>query len=259
MTSTLSPVGSLNARPSVQARCLVSRIAACGAMALACLLAVASPASAQSVVMVSSLSETESGAQPVNQVFQPSAYATTFAQSFTTGGAAVYLDSITLKMTDNNPQSTGSFGYGFSVTLHEADLADAIVVPGEFLTQLVGSDSPLESGPYHYAAPGQIVLAANTTYFWLAWVQPDGLDNEAQFNVATTASTAEASDWGWTVGESAMIYVGTEDGEGEWAGIGAAALFSVNATAIPEPSTAGVLAGLMVLGTAAGRRRARTA
>jgi len=201
-------------------------------------------------VAVSNLAETESGSQPVNLLYEGSASTISFAQSFTTGGDAVYLNFITLQMT------SGGYGSGFTVTLHEREMEGEMDVPGEFLAQLAGSGTPAESGAYNFSATEQILLSADTTYFWMAWIQPDGGEVDAQFNVSTTGSMDETSDAGWSLGDAGLIYEGTEEGEGEWISMGEAALFSVNTTAIPEPGTYGALVGIVILGIAASRRRA---
>lgn len=90
-------------------------------------------------------------------------------------------------------------------------------------------------------------LTAGATYLW-------GLEltNTGEFRVHNTASTAQSGIAGWSISNTA---ISSTDGGSSWTQFGDPSMFSVDATAVPEPSTAVMGLGAMVLLFGARRRR----
>jgi hypothetical protein len=95
-------------------------------------------------------------------------------------------------------------------------------------------------------------LLANTTYWLVASAPTTAADTS--FTFSATASSAEDSGAlsGWTIGDFRWA---TSDGGSNWFTASDVPLFSVQVSAVPEPSAYAALAGLGALGLAAIRRR----
>lgn len=233
-------------RPSVVAAfCLRTRfvLVAHLCLAVALLLALANPTSAQTVV-VSNLAEASSGSLGVSSSYDEDfggASRYSRAGSFTTGSSTQYLDNITLAIN-------GGSGSGFSLALY----SNSSSAPGSLIHALSGSTAPTSAGNYAYIPTATTLLNANTTYWWVASVPYVSAGQNIQFNLKSTGSLAETSSSGWTIGDRR----GQQQNDTTWQTFGGSVLFSVSATsAIPEPGTYAAFAGLAALGLAAYRRR----
>ena len=199
--------------------------------AIALLLGVAGEARAQ----VSN--ETESSTGSTDEQWFGSSYLAV-ANSFTTGSSGTTLSDVSLVIF-------GSSGTGFSLALY----TDAAGAPGTAVESLSGNATPT-TGTYSYTSSGS-TLAANTTYWVVAAGPSSGPDY--YFNFTTTPSTAETGAAGWTIGNS---YSYSTSPSLTWTPAGSSAIqFSVNTTAVPEPSSYAALAGVGALMLVASRRR----
>jgi hypothetical protein len=119
--------------------------------------------------------------------------------------------------------------------------------PGTLLGTLSGPVSPSGTSTFLYTASG-LTLNANTSY----WVTMGFTSGAGSYTVPLTNTLAGATG-PWTLNGN------VSDFSGSWiaGGMGGAnnLLLSVQASAIPEPSTYALLFGAGVLGLAAWRRR----
>ncbi len=192
-------------------------------------------------VMVSNLTETSNGTVPVSYRppdFEDSASRYSAAASFTTGTAATSLANVTINLG-------GGSGSDFSVSLYSNTNNN----PGSLLATLSGPTAPTTSGHFVYTPTSLLALAANTTYWWVASVPVSS--STISFNIRSTASTAETSSTGWTIGDTWR----QQPISGAYNSATGPLMFSVAASAIPEPSTYAALAGLVALGFAVYRRK----
>ncbi len=168
-------------------------------------------------------------------------------QSFTTDNSAATFSLTTVSLMFF--QNTGTIA-DFSVSIR----TNSASLPGTVLGTLTGSVSPtagITPQQYDYTSGG-ITLAANTTY-WVTWgySTPTGggtFFGNPQVNTGVTGQ--------WTLGNSAL----STDGGSNWFPSTSAPqvnqiAIQATATAIPEPGTYAVIAGLAMLGYAAVRRR----
>lgn len=216
----------------------VFRIA--GAQALA-LVAFATTVHAQTV-MLSNLDEEAGGhGSFANYTTEEELYVWNVASDFTTGSEETTLQSITLSFDQY------SVGSGFALSLY----SDGGGQPGALLETLSGSGAPNEATTYDYVSSGTI-LEAGTTYWWVGTVEA------GQFNYYGTYSSSEVSPAGWTIGNFSAY---TQLNGGDWESTGGAQVrFAVSVvSAVPEPASSGVLAGLASLGFLLVRRRSRRA
>jgi hypothetical protein len=119
--------------------------------------------------------------------------------------------------------------------------------PGTLIGTLSGPVSPTSTNNFLFSASG-LTLNANTSY----WVTMGFTSGAGSYEVQLTNTLAGATG-PWTLNGNAGYF------SGSWiaGGMGGAnnLLLSVQATAIPEPSTYALLFGVGVLGLAAWRRR----
>lgn len=194
--------------------------------------AIASTTQAQTVVEISNLAQANGGAITVNNTGTA-----LLAQSFTTGSTATKLDFIT-------PRFDTNLATAFTLSLY----SNSTTNPGTLIETLTGTATPNSATTYNFTSGGTI-LAANTTYWWVA----SAATSTNQAYISFTNSASFTSPDGWTLG---VIRSTTNSGT-TWNDFntGQELRFSVNASAVPEPSTYAALAGAAALGLAVWRRR----
>ena len=204
----------------------------------------AAVASSQTVFL-SSLGQSPAGYSDVSFSTSGSTHSAV-GQAFTVGGADVILDNVTIKTA-----GTGT-GTGFTVGLYSHKSFST--APDSLIETLTGETAPTAIGTYSYTSSASTLLLANTTYWWVATV-PSGTDSN--FNINRIPLGSMSASGGWSALQSyGTTMTGTNfDG---WSGIGGRSVeFSISASAVPEPATAVLLAGLAALGAAVSRRSRR--
>lgn len=195
---------------------------------------------AQSITYVSNLGETPFSALAVRGIGSGGG-PNMIGGEFVTGTASLgyTLDSIAVLMSDDN----GTPGGGFGVSVY----TDNSGQPGTIVAMLAGNSDPAMAGTYTYTASGTTLFPL-TSY----WVVETSLSANSDPNTfylwSTTQSTSFASSEGWSIVTGANE--GSGDGGATWQqqASGETPMFSVAATAVPEP---GEIA-LLVLGGAMG-------
>ena len=228
-----------------------------GLIALACLVV---PARAE--VVLSNL--TESGVD-----YAPLSSGLWFGVSFVTNNQAWTLTSATLSFDTAENTSGNLF-----VNLY----SNATNSPGSSLGTLSGSDNPASAGQYTYTTNG-INLDPSTTYWLVAgvssgsgvyrWLYTDPTTSTGVWSIPSTNTYAYNETGVGTTGYRPTEGLGTTgyrpteglgtSGSSTWSSHpGTPQLFSIEATAVPEPSTyAMALAGLACGGYSVFRRRKR--
>lgn len=178
--------------------------------------------SASAAPVVSNLGETTDGS-----------FATTYdgesgtgfvvGQFFTTGGQASTLNSVTL---DLQMLSSGPF----SVGLHSYNGTNPWIIPLLNLTPTASFADGLNTFTGAYA------LTANTSY-WIV-VNPQ---NTISLAWRATTGTGQTSNSGWTIGDShGEVYL-DRDNDGWQNGAPSVGRMSIDATVVPEPTSAVLL------------------
>lgn len=154
------------------------------------------------------------------------------ANSFTIGGSVMSLDSITIGFA-------GGFGSGFTASLY----SDAAGAPGTELLTLSGEIDPHGGGLFDYTAASPYTLAASTTY-WAVFTAVHAAPNK-QFPIYTTADLSQTGEPGTSIGNNFASRTVNSGVPGSWSlsGSDTPLQFSVNTSAVPEPSRAALLAG----------------
>jgi hypothetical protein len=191
-------------------------------------LAVLSPqiAQAQGTLYVSSLGLTSSGSASVGS---DSWLAADFATGTNAGG--YLLNSVQLALADasGNPS-------GFTAMLYTAIVGRAVAV-GSSLGTLNGSLNPVAGGIYTYSPSSNLLLPPNTVYF-IVLTAGTAVAN-GPYEWSFTSTYPPVSSGGWHGGDAFLF---SSDGL-LWQGTaGSYAQFGINASAVPEPSTLGLLA-----------------
>ncbi len=154
-----------------------------------------------------------------------------FAQDFTTGtnSAGYYFDSALLSM-----DSLSRVPLGFSVFLYDNS---GLLRPQSILATLAGESHPTSAGIYTYT-DSDLVLSPSTRY-WVVLTSQSPISDGA-YNAQLVTATFPNYDAieGWFMGRS---YYASPDGL-NWTLTRSYALqFAIDATAIPEPSSFGLL------------------
>ena len=168
------------------------------------------------------------------------------AISFTTGATVTDFSSITV------------YGFGggsiadFSINLYSGIGGAG---PTGLIASTTGTANPSSLQNYVYTTNAPATLLANSTY-WVVASAPTA-PASAFFAWRSTNSTAEDGGVlsGWSLGDTRWASL---NGGTSWSGLGGAIpQFSVQVSAIPEPSTYAVFTGLAALGWVAFRRRTK--
>jgi hypothetical protein len=159
------------------------------------------------------------------------------AVSFTTDNATYTLTSVTLSMAGNNTSSP------LTVSIY----SDAASLPDSSLETLSGAN-PTSFGNYTFTSAG-LTLSPNTTYFATAATAGAG-----DYRWDSTSDPSETGSATWAIGNSSRAYSSST-----WNTLSEVLYISVTATAIPEPGTYAVFAGLVALGLAVWRRKSASA
>jgi hypothetical protein len=198
-------------------------------------------------VVWSNLNEATSPSLSVGPSYASLRNVTDYAQSFTTGDTATTLVSITLSIK--------------SVSVSDWDLdlllfTDNSSLPGTLIETLSSSSDP-KTGNNSYTSTGSTVLAANTSYWWVASAYSYNVASAYTFNM-TTATPGESSD-DWTIGEIYSVTFDRRRARQNWTRYNGEGSFQfeIVATPVPEPATTAALVGLITLGVAACSRRRR--
>jgi hypothetical protein len=164
------------------------------------------------------------------------------AIDFTTGGTAMDLASFTLPI-----QSFGGSPSGFSLSLHSGLTGGATLI-----TTLTGT-TPSSLADYVFLPSGATTLAANTTYFLVLTAASSGASSGFHWSAAATTNEDGGALAGWSIGNLRWI---SSNGGASWGtAAGVVPQFSVEVSAIPEPSTyAAFVSGLVLFAALRVRR-----
>ncbi|MSU48937.1 MAG: PEP-CTERM sorting domain-containing protein [Opitutus sp.] len=170
--------------------------------------------------------------------------------SFTTGATASSFDftgaSVTFTTGGGSRGSPSGLTFGLFSTFVQADgVSNQLATLTAF-----GANQPPTTGLATFS--GSATLAASTTYYLKLSAPTAGLNNN--YGVSESATVNQSGLTGWLIGDSSFVYE-----NGAFLGTGGATSFSVQASAIPEPSTYAAIAGAAMLGVAGWQRRRRQA
>jgi len=172
------------------------------------------------------------------------------ATSFTTDNSDYLLTGITFDLY--RVGSTDPFG--FSTSLY---LSDANGLPtGSALTTFSPTTLAAFSRPVAFTPDGTVTLQANTEYVFVMSSDSSSAVNVGINLISGASATVQPSGSSWTTrGQEAVLNAGAST----WSTYnGYAYIYSVSASAVPEPSTYAILAGLAVLLFVFYRRRRQT-
>ncbi len=170
------------------------------------------------------------------------------AFSFTTGASTVAFSSVTIAM-----QTAVGSASGLSFSLYSGMIGN---VPSGFVASLTGNPAPLTVGNYIYSAATPPTLQPGLTYWLVGSASSTTADTSFQLNTTYSISVDSGNLTDWQIGSGFYF----NNGGSTWTISSAyTPQFSVQYSAVPEPSTCAALAGLGALGFTAYRRRRWTA
>jgi hypothetical protein len=182
-------------------------------------------AQAQGTTYLSNLGQTSAGSSPVGS---DSWVASEIITGSNAGG--YLLDSVQLAMAD----ASGS-PIGFTVMIDGPPTDPFIISPGNSLATLNGSMEPSTGGLYTYTASG-LTLSPQTDYFLVVTAGTSITNGAYNWNFVNRSSYNPADHWKGSF--TLMANNGSP-----WGPVSGNYLqYAINATAIPEPSTLGLLA-----------------
>jgi hypothetical protein len=170
-------------------------------------------------------------ADGTNAVGSDSWLAAPFYTGTNAGGYS--LDSIQLGMANASGNPTN-----FTVMLYSAYLG-AGISPGTNLDTLDGSSNPATAGVYTFTTVSNLLLSPNRYYFIVLTAETTVANGAYEWNYDNTGSYNPVDNW---IG---AVTFGSGNGL-SWTRLGMSPLydysqFAINATAIPEPGTLGLL------------------
>ncbi len=168
--------------------------------------------------------------------------------SFTTGSTAASFDFTGIDVAFWN--STGSPS-GLTVELYGPGLdTNNINAGADFLSGLtLSAGNPFVAGTASFS--GSATLLASTTYY-LFFETAATFGTSNYFSANTALTTNQSGLAGWTIGDSTLVYF---NGGTSPISSGGPYGLAINASAVPEPSSFAMLAGLGALGLVVSRRR----
>lgn len=205
--------------------------------------AVVSRSSAQ-VTLVSNLGQ---AVEDFRFVGGEGANAITLGMSFTTGSSAATIEKLTLSFSAPSGNPSGLV----------LDLYDSFAVgvgPSGHVATFSGSD-PTNAGNFDFV--GVATLDAHTTYYLIASVPGGSSGDYFSWNRTTSPAEDGGGLTGWTIGDTLIANNQSFTWSEQVTGSLSPLMFSVQGSAVPEPSTYAVCAGLAALGLAFCGRRSR--
>jgi hypothetical protein len=202
-----------------------------GILALAVGLSAPPTAHAQGTTYISNLGETPSGSLPVGS---DSWAAVLFRTGTNSGG--YFLNSFQLAMMNASGDPSG-----FSVMLYN-NVGTAGPQPGSSLASLTGSSSPSTAGIYIYTPATDLMLSAMTSYYVVLTAGTPVANGAYEWSDAGTFSYNLSGGWNTSPCERST------DGSSWFYNWHIDPVFAINASPVPEPSTAAVVGlGLLAL------------
>ncbi|MEY2882240.1 MAG: hypothetical protein RLZZ15_4620 [Verrucomicrobiota bacterium] len=237
----------MNALPSARLRTIVPPARSIRPFAVlgATLALLAGTARLQAQTAISNFGQGSGGSANLGFAFNGAAESRTF--SFTTGAnvGGYNFSSLTLSFVG----STGSPGT-LTAGLFSAFNSSSGSSPTGLVSSLsITSGAPGSGGSVVFSGTG--TLAASTTYF-VSLAAPSATSSGNYYSYTTSATVNEDSGGlaGWSIGDVGYISLGG----GAWTD-GGGAMMSIQASAVPEPSTYAAMAGAAMLAYAIWRRR----
>ena len=198
-------------------------------------ISVFSLAYAHAQTVINNTSQSVTGVAPIN-------FSDWNGNKFVNDASSRNLQSITLSM-GGAADTSGAF----QVELH----SNSGGLPGGLLGVLTGNGNPATAGLYTYSTGSTITLSPNTTY-WVVAKVTSGLGDYSWNYTSTTTQSGTGTLGGFS--ES------TNQG-GSWSAenVSFPSMFSVTATAVPEPASYAAMLGIAALGFGVISRRYRRA
>ena len=171
------------------------------------------------------------------------------AVGFGTGNNAggYLLNSVQLAMTNasGNPS-------GFTASINANYFTGPFppgTLPGSSVGSLSGSASPATTGIYSYAPAADLILSPNTPYFIVLTGGTAVANGAFSWSLAGTYSYNPSDGWGVYNNQGTVGVLYSSRNGSSWTVSQGNLQFALNATAVPEPSTLGLLAlGGLLLG-----------